>query len=82
MPNKKPSDATPKPDGGNPTLTTRLIDRIMQKMDLDQLAADLADRLGERLLATVSTDTLVNAIFEKYNEEFQQTFTQAILDRL
>ena len=83
MPSKKPtSDATPKPDIGGPLLSSRLIDKVMAKLDLDQLTSTLADQLGERLLATVSTDSLVNAVFDKYHEEFQHTFTQAILDRL
>ena len=83
MPSKKPtSDATPKPDIGKPLLSSRLIDKVMAKLDVDQLTSTLADQLGEKLLATVSTDSLVNVLFDKYHEEFQHTFTQAILDRL
>ena len=83
MPSRKPtSNAAPKPDGGKPLLSSRLIDKVMAKLDLDQLTSTLADQLGEKLLATVSTDSLVNVLFDKYHEEFQHTFTQAILERL
>ena len=82
MPPKKPSDTTPKSDIGKSLLNSKLIEKVMAKLDLDQLTSTLADQLGERLLATVSTDSLVNAVFDKYHEEFQHTFTQAILDRL
>ena len=82
MTSKKPSTATAQPNAANPTLTTRLIDRIMQKLDLDRLAASLADKLGERLLANVHTDTLVDTLLDRYPEEFQHTLTEAILDKL
>ena len=82
MPSKTSSIDTTQPNDANPTLTTRLIDRIMQKLDLDQLAASLADKLGERLLASVNTDTLVDTLLDIYHEEFQHTLTEAILNRL
>ena len=83
MPSRKPtSDAAQKPDGEKHTLANRLIDQVMAKLDLDQLTSTLADQLGEKLLATVNTDSLVNVLFDKYHQEFQITFTQAILDRL
>ena len=38
----------------------------------------IVHQLGEKQLATVSTNSLVNVIFDKYHVEFQHTFTQAI----
>ena len=83
MPSRKPTiDAPPKPDGEKPLLNSRRIDKVMAKLDLDQLTSTLANQIGETLLATVSTYFLVNVLFDKYHKAFQHTFTQAILDRL
>ena len=79
MPSKKPSTALAQPNDANPTLTTRIIDKVMAKLDLDQLAASLADKLGEKLLATVNTDTLADTLLDRYQEEFEHTLTEAIL---
>ena len=77
MPSKKPTS-----DAAQPSVASRLIDRIMDNLDIDGIASSLADQLGQKLLATVSTDSLVNVLFDKYHEEFHQTFTQALLDKL
>ena len=82
MPSKKPSTDTAQPNAATPTLTTRIIDKVMAKLDLDQLAAFLADKLSEKLLGTVNIDTLVDALLVKYQAEFQHTLTEAILDKL
>ena len=71
--NSKPECVTPR---------MSVIDRVMAKLGLDQLAAALANQLGEKLLATVNIDGLVDVLFDKYHEEFEHTFTQAVLDRL
>ena len=75
MPSKKPpTDATPK--------AGRLIDRILDTLDLEQLTSTIADKLGQKLLASVNTDNLVDALFDKYQEDFKGTLTRAILEKL
>ena len=83
MPYRKPTrDAAPKPGGAKAMLTHRPNDRIMDKLDLDQRAAVLANKLGEKLLATVNIDSLVGVLVDKYHAEFKHTFTQAMLGRM
>ena len=83
MPSKKPtSDASPKPNGEAPTLTNKLIHRIVQKLDLDQLGDTLTDKLSEKLLSNVNVDGLVDTLFLRCQEDFQDALTQAIIEKL
>ena len=74
MPSKKPSDPNPKP--------IKLIDRVLDRMDLDKLTASLADKLGEKLLESLNVDALVTTLFENHGAELQQGLVAAIAERL
>ena len=74
MPSKKPSDPSPKP--------IKLIDRVLDRMDLDKLTASLADKLGEKLLESLNVDGLVTTLFENHGAELQQGLVAAIVERL
>ena len=66
----------------SPTVATKLIDRVMASIELDELATSLANRLGRKLLEATDTDTLVEKLFQKFQGEFQEALTTALLERL
>ena len=81
MPSKKPT-AVGVPNGEAPMQTTRLIQRIVQNLDLDKLCETLAGKLSEKLLSNANTDDLVVTLSLKCQDDFKDTLTQAILERL
>ena len=74
MPAKKPGDANPEP--------TKLIDRVLERIDLDELASSLADKLCERLVESVNVDLLVTTLFDSHGEVLPQGLIEAIVQRL
>ena len=74
MPSKKPSDVTPKP--------MKLIDRVLDRIDLDELSSSLADKLCKKLVESLNVDRLVSTLFDKHGEELQQGLMEAIVNRL
>ena len=60
----------------------KLIDRVLDRMDLDKLTASLADKLGEKLLESLNVDGLVMTLFENHGAELQQGLVAAIAERL
>ena len=83
MPSRKPtSAAAPKPDGEKPTLANRLIDRVLDRMDLDELTSTLADKLCEKLMVSLNVDRLATTLFDMHGEELEQGLIDAIVHRL
>ena len=72
---------TTKANNSKP-MANRLVDRVMDKIDMDALTESLADKIGEKMLTCINVDSLVNALHEQHTEEFQQALTEAILSRL
>ena len=58
-----------------------LVDRVMDKIDIEALAESLAGKLGENMMTCLSIGSLVNALHTKHAGEFQQALTEAILLR-
>ena len=79
---KHTSDAAPKPDGEKPTLANRLIDRVLDRMDLDELTSSLADKLCEQLVESLNVNRLVTTLFDMHGEELKQGLVDAIVHRL
>ena len=65
-----------------PNLRSKLIDRVLERIDLEELSTAIADRLGEKMLASVNVGLLVTTLFDKHGEELQRGLTNAILERL
>ena len=74
MPSKKAGDAAPNP--------MNLIDRVLERIDLDELASTLEDRLCEKLVESVNVDRLVTTLFDSHGEELRQGLIEAIVHRL
>ena len=74
MPSKKPTDATPKP--------MKLIDRVLERIDLDELASSLADQLCGKFVESLNIDRLVTTLFDSHGEELRQGLMEAIVQRL
>ena len=72
---------TKRIDNSKPT-ASKVIERVLAKIDTDALADTLADKLAEKLLASINVDSLVDALHAKHTEEFQEAITTAIMERL
>lgn len=90
----KPSDGTskhavntrrigrtnPKMDDG--TLTSRLFERRMVRIDLDELTSALADKRRKQLVDSLNVERTVTTRFDMHGEELQQGLVYAIVQRL
>ena len=59
----------------------KLLDRVLDRIDLDELASPLADKLCEQLVGSLNVDRLVTTLFDNHGE-LQQGLMEAIMHRL
>ena len=65
-----------------PTLASKRTDKIVTKLDIDELASSLADRLPHKLRESLDMGRLVKAVLDKYGEQLQESLASAIIDHL
>ena len=70
-----------KPTASQP-LSARLVEKILVKLDVDQLAEAIGDKLSEQMLGSLHTDAIVARLVEKYGPEVEEALTSAIIERL
>ena len=63
-------------------LTTSFIDKVMERINLDDLSDTLADQLASKLVDSIKIESLVSSLFDKYGDELQRGLSDAILQRL
>ena len=54
----------------------------MQKLDLDEIATTIADKLCETIVEHLDVDMIVAALFKIYGVELHELLIQAIVGRL
>ena len=74
MPTKRIENSTPT--------TSKLVDRVIARLDMDALAESLADKLGEKMVESLNVDRIVTTLFDKHSDELQQGLVEAIVQRL
>ena len=62
--------------------STSLIDKVIERIDLDELSNSLADRLASRLVDSIKFENLVETLFNKYSETLQNQLSDAIIQKL
>ena len=62
--------------------STSLIDKVIERIDLDELSNSLADRLASRLVDSIKFENLVETLFDKYSETLQNQLSDAIIQKL
>ncbi len=63
-------------------LTTSLIDKSMERVNLDDPTDTLADQLASKLVDSIKIESLVSSLFDKYGDELQRRLSDTILQRL
>ena len=74
MPSKKAGDAAPNP--------MNLIDRVLERIDLDELASSISEKVCVKLVESLNVDCLVSTIFDSHGEELRKGLIEAIVQRL
>ena len=62
--------------------SAKLIDKVMERIDLDDLSNTLADQLASQLADSIKIESLVATLFTEYGEGLQDQLTNRILRRL
>ena len=62
--------------------STSLIDKVMEKIDLDELSNSLAEQLACKLADSIKIESLVESLFDKYSETLQKELSDAIIQKL
>lgn len=61
---------------------SNLTSKILDKLDIDQLADSVAEQISERIMANFAISVLVDRLLQKYQHKLQAHITEAIVDRL
>ena len=61
---------------------TKIVERVMNKLDVEQLSETIAIKLSDEVLARLQVDTLVATLLEKYGSELENAITTAIMERI
>ena len=65
MARKREREEEPKPAEGKPALGDLLVEKVLEKLDLGELAGQMAPSLAGRLLWTLNMDTLSERVLDK-----------------
>ena len=65
-----------------PTIPSKLVHKIVGQLDLEKLAAALADSLSKKLLESLEVDKLANIVFDRFAEELQEGIVSAIISKM
>ena len=63
-------------------LPVKIVERVLPKLDTDQLADAIAGKLSERLLTSLQVDSIVSTLLEKYGSELDEAITAAIVEKM
>ena len=63
-------------------LPVKIVERVLPKLDTDQLADAIAGKLSEQLLTNLKVDTIVSKLLEKYGSELEEGITAAIVEKM
>ena len=64
------------------SVASKLIDRVVQNIDLGEITTTIADKLCETIVEHLEVDMIVAALFNIYGVELHELLSQAIVDRL
>ena len=64
------------------SVASKLIDRVVQKIDLDEITTTIADKLSATIVEHLDVDMTVASLFKIYGVELHELLIQAIVDRL
>ena len=64
------------------SVASKLIDRVVQKIDLDEITTTIADKQCETIVEQLGADMRVASLFKIYGAELHELLIQAIVDRL
>ena len=64
------------------SVASKLLDRVLQNIDLDKITATIADKLCETIVGLLVVDMLITSLFNIYGIELHELLIQAIVDRL
>ena len=64
------------------SLPAKIVERVLPKLDLDQLADGIAAKLSEEILTSLKIDTIVATLLEKFGGEVEEALTSAIIERM
>ena len=64
------------------SVASKLIDRVVQNIDLGEITTTIADKLCETIVEHLDVDMIVASIFKIYGVELHELLIQAIVDRL
>ena len=68
---------------GEPEQTRgKLVNRIIQNIDIDNLVDSVADQLSEKIFAKFPLSDVEDKLFDKYQEELQASIMEAIIQQL
>ena len=65
MARKREREEEPKPADGTPILGDLLVEKVLEKLDLGELAGQMAPSLAGRLLWSLNMDTLSERVLDK-----------------
>ena len=63
-------------------IASKLVDRVIVRLDMDALAESLADKLGGKMVGSLNVDRIVTTLFDKHSDELHQGLVEAIVQRL
>ena len=64
------------------SVASKLIDRVVQKIYLDEITTTIADKLCETIVEHLDVDMIVASLFKIYGVELHELLIQANGDRL
>ena len=77
------SDAAQNPDDGEKaTFANKLIDQVLDRMELDELTAVVAEKMCEQMAGSLDVDRLATTLFDIHGEELKTGLVNAIVHRL
>ena len=76
----KAKRTAPEPKAAS--LPAKIVERVLPKLDLDQLADGIASKLSAEILTSLKIETIAATILEKIGGEVEEALTSAIIERM
>ena len=77
MPARRTVSSTPAE-----SLPAKIVERVLPKLNTDQLADAIAVKLSDQILTSLQVDKIVSSLLERYGSEVEEAITSATIDRM
>ena len=64
------------------SLPAKLVERVLPKLNTDQLADAIAVKLSDQILTSLQVDKIVSSLLERYGSEVEEAITSAVIARM